>query len=181
VFRSFIKAREGKWDNKQTKQKKQNMSVIEASVKTYKIEEKTDSIILKLNSHAKLIITPNAIILEDKNKTTVVNSLFDSEAIQNLVLYSKEQKRKKKSHGFTLMAIKDRWCMAISLLCGNQNYKLASFHKTSVKCWRKADCAVSYEQEGYYRHEYTIEPTESFKESMTELINKIYLSINADK
>lgn len=157
------------------------MSVIEASVKTYKIEEKTDSIILKLNSHAKLIITPNAIILEDKNKTTVVNSLFDSEAIQNLVLYSKEQKRKKKSHGFTLMAIKDRWCMAISLLCGNQNYKLASFHKTSVKCWRKADCAVSYEQEGYYRHEYTIEPTESFKESMTELINKIYLSINADK
>ena len=114
MFRSFIKAREGKWDNIQTKQKKQNMSVIEASIKTYKIEEEKWSIILKLNSHAKLIITPNAIILDDqeedllKNKTTVVNSLFDSEAIQNLILYSMEQKRKKKSHGFTLQVIKDR-------------------------------------------------------------------------
>lgn len=181
MFRSFIKAREGKWDNKQTKQKKQNMSVIEASIKTYKIEEKTDSIILKLNSHAKLIITPNAIILEDKNKTTVVYLLFDPEAIQNLVLYSKEQKRKKKSHGFTLQVIKDRWCMVINLLCGNQNYKMASFHKASVKCWRKADCAIRCEQEGYYRHEYTIEPTKSFRDSMTVLINKIYLSINSDK
>ena len=163
------------------------MSVIEASIKTYKIEEKTDSIILKLNSHAKLIITPNAIILDDqeedllKNKTTVVNSLFDSEAIQNLILYSMEQKRKKKSHGFTLQVIKDRWCMAINLLCGNQNYKMASFHKTSVKCWRKADCAIGCEQEGHYRHEYVIEPTKSFRDSMTALINKIYLSINSDK
>lgn len=187
MFRSFIKAREGKWDNKQTKQKKQNMSVIEASIKTYKIEEKTDSIILKLNSHTKLIITPNAIILEDqeedllKNKTTVVYWLFDSEAIRNLVLYSKEQKRKKKSHGFTLQVIKDRWCMVINLLCGNQNYKMASFHKASVKCWRKADCAIRCEQEGHYRHEYTIEPTKSFRDSMTVLINKIYLSINSDK
>ena len=174
MFRSF------------TKTKKQNMSVIEASIRTYKIEEETDSIILKLNSHAKLIITPNAIILDDKedllkNKTTVVNSLFDSEAIQNLVLYSKEQKRKKKSHGFTLQVIKDRWCMVINLLCGNQNYKMASFHKTSVKCWRKADCAIGCEQEGHYRHEYTIEPTKSFRDSMTVLINKIYLSINSDK
>lgn len=186
MFRSFIKAREGKWDNIQTKQKKQNMSVIEASIKTYKIEEEKWSIILKLNSHAKLIITPNAIILDDqeedllKNKTTVVNSLFDSEAIQNLILYSMEQKRKKKSHGFTLQVIKDRWCMAINLLCGNQNYKMASFHKTSVKCWRKADCAIGCEQEGHYRHEYIIEPTKSFRDSMTVLINKIYLSINSD-
>lgn len=163
------------------------MSVIEASVKSYKIDEAKKTITVSLNSQTSMIITPNLIVINDKkenqlrNKTIMMKSIFDSEAIRNLILYSKEQKRKKKSHGFTLMAIKDRWCMAISLLCGNQNYKLASFHKTSVKCWRKADCAVSYEQEGYYRHEYTIEPTESFKESMTELINKIYLSINADK